>query len=82
MNGTIRIKRRPEITSPGDGKAVYIPAGAKFRAAIELKVLATVETMSAATIEADADHVIVEAREVDNFGGILIGTTKHIFLPA
>ena len=82
MNGTIRIKRRPDIITPGDGKAIYIPAGAKFRASSEVEVLATVETVSAATIEADTDHVLVEAKEIDNFSGILIGTTEHIFVPA
>lgn len=79
MNGKIRIEREPGITDGTNGKQIYIPIGAKFRAANESEVTATVITSQAGLIEANKNEVILNANGSNDFSGIMIGATDHIY---
>lgn len=79
MNGQIRIEREPGITDVTNGKKVYIPIGAKFRAANASEVTATVTTSQAGFIEENKNDVILNASGSNDFSGIIIGDTDHTY---
>ena len=81
MRENSRIEREAGIRDEGTNKAVYVPAGAQFRAPSESTVVATVRTLSPVILEADAAFVVVEADQADNFSSV-IGAIQHVYRPA
>jgi hypothetical protein len=79
MNGKIRIERELGIIDVTNGKQIYIPIGAKFRAANESKVIVTVTTSQAGLIQADQNEIILDASGSNDFSGIVIGATDHTY---